>query len=88
MSHSISTLLSRNLHDVFGENEPARRRTAIDEIFTQDCVFYDPGQGIYRGRDGGFCLGPHAVIAWTGNFSWRVALWRSCYHLSSFVPMR
>ena len=23
---SISTLLTRNLHDVFGENEPARRR--------------------------------------------------------------
>ena len=31
---SISTLLTRNLHDVFGENDPARRRAAIDEIFT------------------------------------------------------
>jgi hypothetical protein len=26
MSSSISTLLTRNLHDVFGENDPARRR--------------------------------------------------------------
>ncbi len=26
MSYSISTLLTRNLHDVFGENDPARRR--------------------------------------------------------------
>ena len=52
MSHSISTLLTRNLHDVFGcENDPARRRATIDEIFTEDCVFYDPGRGVYRGRD-------------------------------------
>ena len=47
---SISTLLTRNLHDVFGENDPARRRAAIDEIFTEDCVFYEP-RGVYRGRD-------------------------------------
>ncbi len=39
MSYSISTLLTRNLHD------PARRRAAIDEIFTEDCVFYDPKGG-------------------------------------------
>src|SRR5258708_7300270 len=49
--YSISTLLTRNLHDVFGENDPARRRAAIDEIFTEDCVFYDPKGGVYRGRD-------------------------------------
>src|SRR2546428_12952700 len=51
MSYSISTLLTRNLHDVFGENDPARRRAAIDEIFTEDGVFYDPSKGVYRGRD-------------------------------------
>ena len=50
MSYSISTLLTRNLHDVFGENDPARRRAAVDEIFTDDCVFYEP-KGVYRGRD-------------------------------------
>ena len=50
MSFSISTLLIRNLHDVFGENDPARRRAAIDEIFTEDCVFYEP-RGVRRGRD-------------------------------------
>jgi hypothetical protein len=50
MSYSISTLLTRNLHDVFGENDPARRRAAIDEIFAEDCVFYDPSR-VYRGRD-------------------------------------
>jgi len=50
MSYSISTLLTRNLHDVFGQNDPAHRRAAIDEIFTEDCVFYEP-RGVYRGRD-------------------------------------
>jgi len=50
MSYSISTLLTRNLHDVFGENDPRRRPAAIDKIFTEDCVFYEPG-GVHRGRD-------------------------------------
>jgi len=48
---SISILLTRNLQDVFGENDPARRRAAIDKIFTEDCVFYDPTSGAHRGRD-------------------------------------
>jgi SnoaL-like protein len=51
VAYSISTLLTRNLYDVFGEIDPARRRAAIDEIFTEDCVFYDPTGGVYRGRD-------------------------------------
>ena len=50
MSYSVSILLTRNLHDVFGENDPARRRAAIDEIFTEDCVFYE-SRGVHRGRD-------------------------------------
>lgn len=50
MSHTISALLLRNLHDVFGENDPARRRAAIDEIFHEDAVFYEPN-GAYHGRD-------------------------------------
>jgi SnoaL-like domain len=51
MSYSVATLLIRNLRDVFGENDPARRRAAIDEIYTEDCVFFDPSKGVYRGRD-------------------------------------
>jgi hypothetical protein len=50
MSPSLSTLLLRNLNDVFGESDPARRRATIDEIFHEDAVFYDPN-GTYRGRD-------------------------------------
>jgi len=51
MPFSISTLLIRNLQDVFGENDAARRRAAIDEIWTEDGVFYDPNSGAHRGRD-------------------------------------
>src|ERR1700750_1488210 len=51
MSYSISTLLIRNLQDVFGENDAARRRAVIDEIWTEDGVFYDPKTGSHRGRD-------------------------------------
>ena len=51
MSYSISTLLIRNLQDVFGENDPARRRAVIDEIWNEDGVFYDPKTGVHRGRD-------------------------------------
>jgi hypothetical protein len=51
MPSAISTLLLRNLHDVFGEMDPERRRAAINEIFHEDAVFYEPKGGIYRGRD-------------------------------------
>ena len=50
MRYSIPTLLTRNLHDVFGENDSARRRKSIDEIFTEDAVFHEP-KATYRGRD-------------------------------------
>ena len=50
MSHSISTLLTRNLQEVFGEGDPARRRAAIDDLYTEDAAFYAP-DGIHRGRD-------------------------------------
>jgi hypothetical protein len=51
MSFTTSTLLLRNLHDVFGEIDPVRRRATINEIFHDDAVFYEPKGGIYRGRD-------------------------------------
>src|ERR1700758_3798830 len=51
MSHSISTLLLSNLSDVFAKIDPVRRRKAIDEIWHEDGVFYDPNSGPHRGRD-------------------------------------
>jgi hypothetical protein len=50
MPNSISTLLKRNLTDVFGENDPVCRRAAIEDIYTEDAVFYDPMKNAYRGR--------------------------------------
>src|SRR6476620_4228568 len=50
MSYTVPTLLLRDLHDVFGEIDPVRRRAAVDEIFHEDAVFHEPN-GIYRGRD-------------------------------------
>ena len=51
MSYSVSTLMIRNLRDVFGENDTARRRAAIDEIYNEDGAFHDPGGGVFRGHD-------------------------------------
>ena len=44
------TLLDRNLQEVFGEGDPARRTAAIQELYTEDCVLYVP-PGIIVGRD-------------------------------------
>jgi hypothetical protein len=38
----IIELLHRNLQEVFGEGNPARRRAAIEELYTDDCVPYVP----------------------------------------------
>ena len=50
MSYPVSTLMLRNLHEVFGEIDPVRRRATIDEIYHEDAAFHEP-KGIYRGRD-------------------------------------
>jgi len=47
---SIETLLNRNLLEVFGENDPVRRRAAIRELYTDDCVLYAP-PGSFVGHD-------------------------------------
>lgn len=51
MSKNISTLALRNLSNVFDEIDPVRRRAAINELFHEDVVFYDPNGNSYRGRD-------------------------------------
>jgi hypothetical protein len=42
MSDIIETLLLRNLQEVFGEGDPARRRAAIEELYTEDCTVMLP----------------------------------------------
>ena len=46
----IETLLIRNLPEVFGEGDPARRRAAIQQLYTEDCVLYVP-PGVFVGQD-------------------------------------
>ena len=50
MTERILELLNRNLQEVFGEGDAARRRAAIDEFYTDDCVLNVP-PGIFVGRD-------------------------------------
>src|SRR6266481_686765 len=46
----IETLLNRNLPEVFGEGDPARRRAAIQALYTEDCVLCVP-PGTFVGHD-------------------------------------
>ena len=48
---TIEELLTRNLHEVFGEGDAERRRAAIDALYAEDAVFYGPGGDAHRGRD-------------------------------------
>jgi hypothetical protein len=50
MSNRIHELLNRNLQEVFGEGDATRRRAAIEELYTDDCVLYAP-PGIFVGHD-------------------------------------
>jgi hypothetical protein len=50
MNDRIHELLHRNLQEVFGEGDAARRRAAIDELYTEDCVLYAP-PGAFVGRE-------------------------------------
>jgi SnoaL-like domain len=63
MSDIIESLLIRNLHGVFGERDPARRRAAVEAIFDRDCVFSDP-----RGRHVGHRELEDAVVALQAQF--------------------
>ena len=50
MSARIYELLNRNLQEVFGEGDAARRRAAIKELYTDDCVL-DVPSGVFVGHD-------------------------------------
>src|ERR1700740_293951 len=50
MSDRIHELLNRNLQEVFGEGDAARRRAAIEELYTDDCAIYVP-PGVFVGHD-------------------------------------
>ncbi len=67
---TIEQLLIRNQHEVFGEGDPARRRAAIDALYTEDAVFYGPGGEAHQGRDAidriaGLIRAGHPTFAYT-----------------------
>ena len=58
MSDHIHELLYRNLQEVFGEGDAARRRAAIAELYAEDCVLYVPP---------GMFVGPEALDKFAGD---------------------
>ena len=50
MAERITELLDRNLQEVFGDGDAARRRAAIEEFYTDDCVVHVP-DGVFVGHD-------------------------------------
>jgi len=50
MTERTTELLDRNLQEVFGEGDAARRRAAIEEFYTDDCVVHVQ-DGVFVGRD-------------------------------------
>ena len=49
MGDRVHELLQRNLQEVFGEGDAVRRRAAIEELYTEDCVL-DVLPGTLAGR--------------------------------------
>lgn len=72
MADRIHELLLRNLQEVFGEGDLMKRRSAIKELYTNDCVvFVTPGTlvghdaldkfaGDLRATHPDFAYAPHA----------------------------
>jgi hypothetical protein len=58
MPDHIRELLHRNLQEVFGEGDAARRRAAIEDLYTEDCVLYAP-PGVF--------VGPKALDKFAGD---------------------
>ncbi len=50
MSDRLGALMARNLLEIFGQSDSARRAAAIAEIYTADCTFFEAGERIV-GRD-------------------------------------
>jgi hypothetical protein len=50
MSETLDDLMEKNLIEVFGQRDFARREAAITEIYTVDCTFFEADERIV-GRD-------------------------------------
>ena len=54
MSNTLNQLMERNLLEVFGERDSARRKIAIGAIYTEKCIFFETNKEI---------IGPDALNA-------------------------
>src|SRR5260370_13506594 len=90
MAERIHELLLRNLQEVFGEGDPTKRRSAIKELYTDDCVLYVP-PGTFVGHDAldrfagdlrathpHFAYAPHGGTRMLTPISRRLADWIRC----------
>jgi hypothetical protein len=50
MSGAFGRLMERNLIEIFGQRDSARRAVAIAEVYTEDCTFFEAEERIV-GRD-------------------------------------
>jgi SnoaL-like domain len=50
MSDTLGSLMERNLLEVFGQRDSARRSAAIAELYTADCTFFE-AEGQVTGRE-------------------------------------
>ena len=51
MSNTLGHLMDRNLREVFGQRDSVRRKVAISQLYTEDCIFFEAEEQIV-GRDG------------------------------------
>ena len=50
MSDTLGSLMERNLLEVFGQRDSARRAAAIAELYTADCTFFEAEERLeFRG---------------------------------------
>ena len=50
MSNTLGHLMERNLREVFGQRDSERRKVAINQLYTEDCIFFEAEEQIV-GRD-------------------------------------
>src|SRR6266404_878331 len=50
MGDTLGSLMEKNLLEVFGQRDSARRKIAINAIYTENCTFFETNEEI-AGRD-------------------------------------
>ena len=50
MSNTLGQLMERNVLEVFGERDSERRKSVINELYTENCTFFEADEQII-GRD-------------------------------------